>query len=96
MSRQGPELPGRAARFRAHRGSQTRAPLLQPPVATHRTLAESITYDDETAPQLVTGTWREGDGTVELDGVLDGSPLPWSFPTLGDQALAQFVLEREE
>lgn len=56
----------------------------------------SITYDDGADPQLVTGTWTEGDATIELDGTIDGSPFPWSFPTLGDEALGQFVLQRVE
>lgn len=54
-----------------------------------------LTYDDGTE-QLVTGTWSEGDGTIELVELVDGAEVPWSFPTLDGAALAQFPLEREE
>ena len=53
-----------------------------------------LTFDDDTEPQLLEGTWEEGEGSVDFIQVEDDLEFPWSFPTLGDGALAQLPLDR--
>jgi hypothetical protein len=55
------------------------------------------THDDGSEPELLTGTWREIDGAIELIQVEDGDEFVGiGFPTLDGAALAQFPLERVE